>query len=212
MSKPFFLFILEKFIKQRTFIPPIAENCPASHFGHEIFGPRTLWPILFGQYLTLANLNWAVNIWASLLLAMHFLADDTLAFLIWAKITLWLLSFWPSIIGLLSLWPNSLWPQTLWPLSFWPKSHFGQSQFGQNLTLAKYISAMGLFGHETFWPWDFSATDFLAMGLLGHGTFWPWDFSATGIFVHGTFWPWDTFAMGHFKPYFYTPLQYIYVP
>ena len=55
---------------------------PASHFGHEIFGPRTLWPILFGQYLTLANLNWAVNIWASLLLAMHTLADDTLDFLI----------------------------------------------------------------------------------------------------------------------------------
>ena len=138
---------------------------PASHFGHEIFGPRTLWPILFGQYLTLANLNWAVNIWASLLLAMHFLADDTLAFLIWAKITLWLLSFWPSIIGLLSLWPNSLWPQTLWPLSFWPKSHFGQSQFGQNLTSAKYISVMGLFGHGTFRPWDFLAT-----GHFGHGT------------------------------------------
>ena len=79
---------------------------PASHFGHEIFGPQTLRPILFGQNLTLANLNWAVNIWASLLLAMHTLVNDTLAFLIWANISLWLLSFWPSMIGLLSLWPN----------------------------------------------------------------------------------------------------------
>ena len=139
---------------------------PASHFGHEIFGPRTLRPILFGQNLTLANLNWTVNIWASFLLAMHTLVNDTLAFLIWANISLWLLSFWPSMIGLLSLWPNSIWPQTLWSLSFWPKSHFGQSQFGQNLTLAKYILAMGLFGHETFWPWDISAT-----GHFGHGTF-----------------------------------------